>query len=144
MIKFTMNSLCANEWFVFIEPVKDGRILLWIKFDLNSLKWFNVQYIVGVIEWRFFVIERWETHSLKMTTISLLTTHHHPHCPVQLQKKHELITIKCRSFTQSLLYYVDKKIFGNNKHDQTYPHCAMYTGSMTHGISLTNVIAPVM
>ena len=26
----------------------------------------------------------------------------------------------------------------------TYPHCAMYTGSTTHGISLTNVIAPVM
>ncbi len=23
------------------------------------------------------------------------------------------------------------------------PHCAMYTGSMTQGISLTNVIAPV-
>lgn len=25
-----------------------------------------------------------------------------------------------------------------------YPHCPMYTGSMTHGISFTNVIAPVM
>jgi hypothetical protein len=24
------------------------------------------------------------------------------------------------------------------------PHCAMYTGSMTHGTSLMNVMAPVM
>ena len=26
----------------------------------------------------------------------------------------------------------------------TYPHCAIYTGSMTHGISFTKVMAPVM
>ena len=25
-----------------------------------------------------------------------------------------------------------------------YPHCAIYTGSITHGISFTNVMAPVM
>jgi hypothetical protein len=28
--------------------------------------------------------------------------------------------------------------------DITHPHCAIYTGSMTHGISFTNVMAPVI
>ena len=48
-------------------------------------------------------------------------------------------------FTIKLLTYFGTFTVRNRlKNCNTHPHWAMYTGSITHGISLTNVIAPVM
>ena len=38
-----------------------------------------IEDVVSIVEWRLFVIKWWESHSLEVAAIALLTSHHNPH-----------------------------------------------------------------
>ena len=64
---------------VIIEPIKYRVVFLLIEFHLDCLKWFNVKDIVTIVKRRLLIVKRWESHTLEVTSVSLLTSHHDPH-----------------------------------------------------------------
>ena len=62
-----------------IKPVKNGVIFLLVQFHLDGLQRFNVQYVVSIVEGRFFIIKGRKSNSLEMPSISLFSSHHDPH-----------------------------------------------------------------
>mmetsp|Transcript_29770 Transcript_29770/g.62394 ORF Transcript_29770/g.62394 Transcript_29770/m.62394 type:complete len:322 (-) Transcript_29770:609-1574(-) len=63
-----------------VEPVQDRGVLLLVELHLHSFEGLHVQKIVAVVERRLLIIERGEAHSPEVATVTLLTTHHDPHC----------------------------------------------------------------
>jgi hypothetical protein len=64
---------------MIVKPLVNLLILLLVQFHLNRLQRLDVQDIIGIVEWRLFVVEWRKAHSLEMTPVSLLASHHHPH-----------------------------------------------------------------
>ena len=64
-----------------VEPLTDRFVLVWIKVHLDRLQRLHIEDVVGVVQRGFLVVERWKTHSLEVTSVTLLTTHHYPHRP---------------------------------------------------------------
>jgi len=68
-----------EERFGIVEPLGDGRILLIVELELDSLERLDIKDVVSVIERRLLVVEGRETQTLEVTTISLLSSHGDPH-----------------------------------------------------------------
>ena len=69
----------VNEGFAVVQPGRNGFVFVSVQFHSNGLQRLDIEDVVGVIQRRFFIIERRETHSFEMATISLLASHHNPH-----------------------------------------------------------------
>ena len=62
-----------------VEPLAHRLILVGFEFHLDRLQWLHIEDVIGVIERRFLVVERRESHALEVTSIALLSSHHDPH-----------------------------------------------------------------
>ena len=74
----TINLVCVLQRFGHVEPLSHWRIVILVQLELNRVQRVNVQDIVTKVDWRFLVVERGKPHSLEMTTIAFLPTHHQP------------------------------------------------------------------
>ena len=75
------NLPCSNQRLVIIEPLIDMSIFLLIQLHLHWLKRLHVQHIISVVKGRLLIVKRREPHPLKVTSITLFSTQHDPHCP---------------------------------------------------------------
>ena len=48
--------------------------------DYKAVVYYYVMIYLPIIKWRFFVVKWWKAHTFEMATITLLTSHHNPHC----------------------------------------------------------------
>lgn len=78
-IRRPINHFCLFQRLVIVEPIKHRIIFFLIKFHLDGLKWFNIENIISIVKRGFLIVERRESHSFEMSTISLFATHHDPH-----------------------------------------------------------------
>ena len=65
---------------MIIKPIVHCIILFPVKLHINWLKGLHFQNVVSIIKGRLFIIKWWESHSLKVPSISFLPPHHDPHC----------------------------------------------------------------
>ena len=78
----TLSDLpCPNERLVVVEPLIHMSVFLLIELHLHGLQWLYVQHIVSVVKGRLLIVKWRESHPLKVTSVTLLTTHHDPHGP---------------------------------------------------------------
>jgi len=70
---------CINERASIVEPFQNGGVLGLIEVELNSFKGIHIKNVVAVVEGGLLVIERRESHSLKMPAVPLLPPHSQPH-----------------------------------------------------------------
>ena len=75
----TKSLLGIDQGIVFIKPLINTSIFFRIQLHLDWLKRFNIQDVISVIQRRFLIIKWGKPHSLEMSPVSLLTTHHDPH-----------------------------------------------------------------
>lgn len=81
LVRWPVHQVRVYQWLWVIEPVIYCVVFLLVQLHVYSLQWLYLQNVISVVQWWLFVIEWWKTHPLKMTTVSLLSTHHYPHRP---------------------------------------------------------------
>ena len=79
-ITWTINKLRFSKRHVIIEKVKYRIIIFLIQFHLNAFKWLCIKYVFSIIQSWLLWIKWRHSHSFKMLSVSLLSSHHDPHC----------------------------------------------------------------
>jgi hypothetical protein len=79
LVAGTIDVGSSNEWLRIIEPLEDGCVFFLVQIDADRIERLDVQNVVTKVKWRLFVVKRREAHSLEVLSISLLSSHHHPH-----------------------------------------------------------------
>ena len=74
-----LHLLRTKKRIVIIKPFINTWIFFWVQLNLDRFQRFNIQDIVCIIQRRFLIIKRRKSHSLKMPSVSLFSSHHDPH-----------------------------------------------------------------
>mmetsp|Transcript_20333 Transcript_20333/g.60756 ORF Transcript_20333/g.60756 Transcript_20333/m.60756 type:complete len:228 (-) Transcript_20333:172-855(-) len=69
----------VSQALVLVEPVIDRAVLNLVEVHANGLHRRDAEDVVGVVERRFFVVERRKPHPLEVHPVPLLPPHHDPH-----------------------------------------------------------------
>lgn len=75
----TIDFFTIFQGLVVIEPVIDCVVLLRIQLHINRLQRLHLKDVVSIVKRCFFIVEGRKSHSLEMSSISLLSSHHDPH-----------------------------------------------------------------
>lgn len=74
-----MDLLGIHKGVVIIEPFINTSIFFWIQLNLDWFQRLNIQDVVSIIQWRFFIIKWRKSHSLEVSSVPFLSPHHDPH-----------------------------------------------------------------
>mmetsp|Transcript_39335 Transcript_39335/g.83814 ORF Transcript_39335/g.83814 Transcript_39335/m.83814 type:complete len:530 (-) Transcript_39335:36-1625(-) len=74
-----VDLLGVEEGNGIVEPLDDGLIFIRVQLHLDGLERLDIQDVITIIERRLLIIERREAHSLEVSSVSLLSSHHDPH-----------------------------------------------------------------
>mmetsp|Transcript_38034 Transcript_38034/g.88957 ORF Transcript_38034/g.88957 Transcript_38034/m.88957 type:complete len:219 (-) Transcript_38034:572-1228(-) len=62
-----------------VEPIDHRFIFCWVQLHLDCLQGLDIQHVIAIIQRRLLIIEGREAHSLEVSSVSLLSSHHDPH-----------------------------------------------------------------